>query len=617
VFKQHERPFSTRLFLLYVICSLVAIFYIPTLVPLRPTASDSYIFGYNNRVGIALLLSFVAIGALWTRGLTLRFQPVAISPRIPLKHLMFSLVAVLLMCLAIYLIAGRFGGFGESSYEIDRTWLLTQGKVPYVDFEWPFGVALLYGPLLFHQVLSLSVVHAYYLFWVINCLVGTALLFAVINMVDYPTKYKGLIYFLLFCEWFPAILNMGTHYTLVRYASPLFFLLVIQTMLTGTKNHSRILAAPLSVAFTGILLLISPEIAIAYSFASVCVFLLSMPERNIGAFVALGGLLSALALIFWASIRLHVLDTMKASGGGADSFPIYFAPYILIFFAALFVCGCYVFRRFSQNELHDNTFGLIAYSIPMIAAALGRCDPGHVALNALGIFIASMFYVSGYRNLWKWYRGTFIVFLVVIPAIFGIWSYRSEFMRCAYNIMRQSDSQSWVGRSINYLSREYLSFASPAKQAKWKERLNSHQNVGSTEAVDLSVIYPTWHGGFLAPLGYKPNGFGSYLSKQVDYGHFEAFENANTIDAIREKLMEITSNPTLGLLLPEDFDATCKVDSNAEKRQLGILFAFPYFGRVVHPISARQPLCSYILDRYRLEQAPTLEDFMYGLWVLK
>ena len=56
-------------FLAYVVFSLVAIAFLPTLIPSQPSASDSYLFGYDNRVGIILLLIFVLIGVLVDQGI--------------------------------------------------------------------------------------------------------------------------------------------------------------------------------------------------------------------------------------------------------------------------------------------------------------------------------------------------------------------------------------------------------------------------------------------------------------------------------------------------------------------------------------------------------------------
>jgi len=57
-----------RLFIVYVVCSLAAVFYLPLLVAVAPSTSPSYLFGYNNRAGIALLLTAVVLGAVWAKG---------------------------------------------------------------------------------------------------------------------------------------------------------------------------------------------------------------------------------------------------------------------------------------------------------------------------------------------------------------------------------------------------------------------------------------------------------------------------------------------------------------------------------------------------------------------
>jgi hypothetical protein len=614
---RNDRTFDRRLFLAYIVCSLAAIFYLPSLVPLHPSVSDSYVFAYNNRVGIALLLSLVAIGSVWTKGLNLQLRTTSVSQPLPLKILFYSLLAVMSGCLAMYMLAGRFGGLGESSYFIDRAWLLSQGKIPYLDFEWAYGVSFLYGPIFLQHLLSINIVHAYYLFWIFNWLLGTLLLFTVINMVDYPTNSKRSIFILLFGTAFLAILTMGVNYTFLRYYCPLFFVLVVQKLFNRSGAKSQAYAVLLAVTFTAILLLISPETAIAHAFACVCIFIFSAPSRSSRSIATFAGLLLGLAVVFWAALKTHVLDTLKANSGGADSFPISFAPHILLFFAAIFVCACYVFRQFQERRI-NNTFGLIAFSIPMTAAALGRCDPGHVVLNGLGIFLASMFYISNHRTAWKWYRAAFIVVLIILPTISGTWFYLPSLARCGFNILSESDHGSQISRSLTYLGRKYIEdFASPAKRAKREKTLENAQHMGVPKTIDFSRIYPTWHGTFLAPLGYKPNGLGTYLSNQIDYGHFEGLENANTVDAIHIKLTEIKSHPEKALLLPDRFENSCQVNIPAERQMMSVVFAFPYFGKAVHPESVRQPICSYIFARYRLEQAPTLQNFSYGLWVAK
>jgi hypothetical protein len=596
---------------------LAAIFYLPSLVPLAPSVSDSYVFGYNNRAGIVLLLLLVAIGSVWTKGLNLELRTTGVSQPIPLKTLIVSLIAVLFGCLAMYMLAGRFGGFGESSYQIDHVWMLSQGKIPYANFEFAYGASFLYCPLLLRHLLPINLVQAYYLFWILNWLLGTLLLYATINMVDYSTTSKSSIFLLIYGAGFFYILTMGTNYTLLRFTCPLFFILVIHKLFNRSGGKWQIYAVLLAVVFTITLLLISPEIAIAYAFACMCIFLLSSQCRSTRSFALFAGLLLTFAVVLWAALKLHVLDTLKAIGGGAFNFPISLAPHILLFFAAIFVCSCYVFLRFSERRTDDNTIGLIAFSIPMIAAALGRCDPGHVFWNGEGIFLASMFYVSNHTIAWKWYRAAFVIVMLILQSLSTAWLYTPSIARVGLNSLGESSNNSTISRSLTYIGRKYIgAFASPTKRAKWEKKL-ANGDLAAPDRIDLTSLYPSWHGTFLAPFGYKPNGIGTYLSDQIDYGYYDGLADAFTVDTIHAKLAEIEHHPDKALLLPDHFEDNCKINIPAERLEISALFVFPYLGRAVHPESIDRPICDYIIGRYILEEGPTPHNFGYGLWVAK
>src|SRR5262245_13525172 len=72
-----------RWFVPYVFIAMAAIFYLPRLVPTAPSASDSYLFGYNNGAGIVLLLIFVALGAVLSRGFNLQARTNSRSGALP------------------------------------------------------------------------------------------------------------------------------------------------------------------------------------------------------------------------------------------------------------------------------------------------------------------------------------------------------------------------------------------------------------------------------------------------------------------------------------------------------------------------------------------------------
>jgi hypothetical protein len=615
---------------LYAVVSLTAILYVPYFFSPRPSASDSYVFGYNNRLGVILLLFFSVAGAIWTRGCGLNLRPASPTKNVSFKTLWVCVGITLTGCIAMILYAGRFGGMLESSYEIDRVWLLSQGKAPYVDFEWPFGTFSLYGPLWLSQLLHLSIPQAYNLFWMLASVAGIGLLFAAVNLVDYPGEHKTAIFLLFFASTLTSIVEMGTHYTLVRYACPLLFILILYKMGSRGERPSVPIrtqtgTAILALCFTACLLLLSPEMAIAHAFA--CVFLF-FPRWSAVSPIPMRptlylSMLAGLVAIFGIAFKAHVFDTLLASGGGADSFPIPFSSAVLFFFAVVFVCACAMVERWSQPTLNDNSVALILVSIPLLAAALGRCDPGHMLFNGMGLVLAASFYFSSLPKLWKFYRNCFFAFMIFIPGISAIWRFAPAMGGVALRTLAEDSlpghSKGLIAKTATFA---VLHMPPSAMKTKQLARLQTIQLLVVPQTIDFAAIYPGTDASgptavFQAPFGYKPNGVGSYLSDRIDYGYYEGVENANTPAAVGRKISELAAHPERALLLQEHFTDACELDPHAERHEISVLFFFPYTARVSHSENLHQPLCSYISDHYVLVQPAALENFRYGLWVPK
>jgi hypothetical protein len=610
--------FDKRLFSVYVACGLLAIFYLPYKVPLSPSVSPSYIFGYNNQAGVAFLLLFVVVGALWTKGLNLQFQAEGDSQPVPKSTLVVSLVAVLAGCAFMWVIAGWVGGFNESGYAINRVSLLAIGKMPYVDFEFAYGALFLYGPVFLEHLLRINILQAYYLFWTLNCLLGTLLLYAVVNMINYPTRRKKAIFLLLwFAGLFSSVFSMGIHGTYLRFTCPLFFVLVVDKLYHHAGSHSKIYAAALAVVFTVILLFISPETAIAHAFACACIFLLYSGGRSVGSLTLPAGLMVALAVVLWFALKLPMMDTLKAFSSGANSLPIAFAPHILLFITVLFVCTCYLVRRYLDSQLHDNTIGLIAYSFAMVFAALGRCDPYHVLLAEQGVFLASLFYASNCTVSWKWYRDAFVTIPIILAACTYFWFCLPDMARLGMSFLSQTDSNSTAGKALTSAGKVYIAAFGGDKRARWEAKFEGLRLSAATQRIDLESVYPSWHGGFLAPFGYAPTVFSTYFSERIDFGYYDGFINATTEGSVDRIIAEIHAQPQRALLVPEYFENYCKVDAPPIRRMISTLNAFPYFGKEVHEATLHQPLCDYIVENYRIEALPGEWNFGYGLWVRK
>ena len=323
---------------LFAVACVAAILYVPYFVPQAPVASASYVFGYNNRAAVVLLVVFCAWGAIWKKGCGLKLLPAGRPAKMPRSVLWVCLAIRLAACVAMVPLVGRAGGFAESHYDIDRIWLLAQGKTPYVGFEWPFGALLLYGPLWLGHLLRCGIGGGYYVFWTAASVGGVAILYAIIDRLDYATTRKTSIFLLLFVTFLPSVLGMGAHYTLLRFATPFYCILVVYGM--AAEPGRRWLAAALAAGFTAMLLTISPEMAMAHCFAC-CVLLF---PRRVGARaatlpgLAYAAMLAAFAGVFALAGKLHVLDTLIASGGGRQLSDSTFLPGAVLLCGGVCVC---------------------------------------------------------------------------------------------------------------------------------------------------------------------------------------------------------------------------------------------------------------------------------------
>ena len=571
-----KRP-GKGLLVAYFALSLFAIFYIPYFFPVRPSTSDSYIFGYNNSVGILLVLLLVSIGATWTKGFNFNFTPSGPSSKVSQKYLWLGLAIELAACIGMWLGVLRYGPLGELVYPASRVWLLSQGKHPFTDFEWSYGSGLLYGPKWIAFFLHINVFDAYFLFWTMISVFSIVLLYATINLIDFPSRHKTKIFLVFTACAVLGVPNMGTYYALLRYICALYFILHIYRLnRRSLRLAARIRVGILAVAFAVILSWISPEVTIAFVFASaVCLF----PTRSALSLAKQFGIyfatLISFAGVFAYGFISHSFDAVLDKGQGSTSFPIISAPSTLLFLASLFVCACYVVQRASRAEIQDNTIALIIFSVPMTAAALNRCDPGHLLLNGMGILLAVLFYASASERMWRFFYRSFIVcFFVISPAL-----------------------------GIAGLIHLFLQPARPRFPA-----------VASLRSLYPTKTNPGGDGMFQAPFGYWPEASGFFVSPEIDYGYYKDVLNACSRESYRRKIAELAQHPDRDLLLRKGVLGVCEVHDHTERVSVSMVLDFPYAARVVHHESVRKPLCDFIRDHYVLAVPATPENFYYELW---
>ena len=328
--------------------------------------------------------------------------------------------------------------------------------------------------------------------------------------------------------------------------------------------------------FCALLVLSSPETAVAFVFASGCVVLFCRPIPLSRKATAATLLVALYGVIFGAALKLHVLDAMLADGGGAISFPIVPGLTILIYFAGLFITACWLYRAFLNGMTEDATLGLLFYSVPMIAAALGRCDPSHVFWNGLATFLTSLLYVSPFRRAWLVYVALFLLFAFIAPDV-------SEF-----NLF--------------------------VPQLRSAQNLDAHPQARPSERA-IEAFLASWNGSYVAPFGFRPDGFGTYHSPRIEYGAYEDLIDVSTAHSVGKKVSEMSADPSRALILPYHYGEYCITHLGSERQYLATLFLSPYIGKVAHREFVRQPICRYIDDHYKVLIEPSGETWSYGIWI--
>lgn len=619
---------------LFAVVAVAAVLYVPYLVPQAPSGSSSWLFGYNNRAAVVLTVFFALCAAVWTKGDVIVEPGPAPAQRLPKSVLWASLLITAIACAAIYVLVAGPGSFAESGYNIHRIWLLSLSKRPYLDFEWPFGPAQLYVPLWFHRVFPMEIPTAAFLYWGLTAIAGEALLFASVNLIDFPTQQKKQIFFLLFAATLPFLVFTGAQYTVFRYAAPLYCALKIfdsARQAQGTNAWLRLLA--LAWLFDAGLFLLSPEMATAFSFA-VLALLLPVPRKNalwpktpVLLYVVL---LAGLAALFLCAQHLHEMDTAKASAQGQESLPIVLSVVLLFTFWQIALCFCVAYRTWRGLRPLDNSIAAVLVAVPLLPAALGRADFVHMLENCLGMTVAALAYASTSKKLWRYFAGAYLLMWVYYVISFGA-NLRNGIVMAENRALRVPYAPTAATTVVDRLDHFVYTHLPAGFRAAQIRKLEQAQRPAMPDHIDFSALYPGAdlrpNGVLMAPLGYDPQRVRSfYLSPQVDYGYYRGDENGKILESMARRIDELKAHPERGVLLPGfkvysvigDNVEDCRYsDVKAARKELEKLALAPYWRRPAHIDNPFWQFCSYVLANYDKAYGPTPQNGGYELWTPK
>jgi hypothetical protein len=282
-----------------------------------------------------------------------------------------------------------------------------------------------------------------------------------------------------------------------------------------------------------------------------------------------------IALLITADGKLGAFSTIKSFASGGYNFPVIPAPHILLLFATVFLCACYIAECLSTGRFRSNSFLLLLVSIPLLSASMGRCDPAHVLFDILGAFIFCMLRISNNHLLWKWYRLAFVITFIVLFSFTSLLFYANN-----------------VSRAV-------------ASHFRSKELPDASK--------DFSSLPPQLKGTAQIPFAY----FASHNPTGLEGGYYFGLVSAVDTHAVALKISELANNPDRDLVLPADFDGHCQSRPDESRWLIRVLFAYPFNGKAVHPQNIYAPLCDYIDANYSLKVPPQPASFNYGIWTRK
>ena len=597
------------------VCALTLslLLWLPYRFPVAPSVSDSYLFGFNNHVGLVVVLAFALAVAFCTR--TWTYTPPGDSSAflLPRSYLYGSLGVMLLASGALCLPVIKLAGIEESIYLVDRVKLVIEGHRPGTDFEFAYGPMLLYGPAWLARVLALSAAGAYGLFWVMLNLSGVAMLYATLQGIDAPFRLRRPAFLFFVVVALANLLSTGINYSLFRFASPCFFALVVYRLLDRTVSPWARPLGILAVAPSyALLLTVSPELALAFG-CGLCLFLLLFydlrPWRTMASFLAMVALL---ALTTWAASTLQVFATLNAFRTGGYNFPILPAPHIVLLLLALAVVSAYLLQRLRLHR-PDALVTLTLVSAGSVVGAFGRCDPVHVFLDPLGCWIAAFVVAGSFDRFGSMFlRATFCVF-VLLDAPPSLYGSAANLAKAAIPTIFANEPENSNTRLDRFIEERSAKIFGPGKaQGKLAElRFVAHHQ----GTIDLDRLYGDAPGTiFAAPFGFAPSHSGTFHTPQVDPGFYFGLENVLTPEAVQHKVAELAKHPERPLLMLATQENSCALDPQQERQAISSLFFYPYRAAARNPGSILEPVCTYIRTHYRVAVPASPEHFGYSLW---
>lgn len=414
---------------IYIFIGIIAIclaLSIPLLFPYHnPTVSMSFDVGFNNKVGLIILiifsLFFVAAGFFSHNSekeecIKLLNKKTQISNKVTICTISVTCLFFFLYCLfcSPYILY-----MGEGSYFTLHVYDTLMGLRPYEDFVYYYGPFSIYFPLIISKILPfLSIESSYVISLALTQIVCLYITKDILNYFNLQLKDKQIIYILIAISFFPY--SMGYNSCLLRYVlSPWIILKIIEL----TKRKDDVFRLICFVIISSIVtFLVSPEIWLIYNFCLILYLLVDgvIQKNHTNYYICLVTL-----IIFTSFFKSFpsIFTVIADFSSGCNNFPFVPSIAFIFFTISIFIIAFNIGIKFKHIISNYRLLFFLLSCLSTIPAALGRTDTIHIVYNGwLVVLIAYVIISSKYHWAKKWSLVlTIIFFLSHVP--FNLYSY--------------------------------------------------------------------------------------------------------------------------------------------------------------------------------------------------
>lgn len=574
-------------FLIYIVwvttvfCSIT----IPLLFPNNDqTVSMSFDVGFNNRIGLAIIVFFSI--AFFLFSFLRRHTPANNEINLFAKSsnsnnaiFLSTIVSTALLFLLYSIFCSPYILYmGEGSYFTLHVYDTLMGLTPYKDFVYYYGPFSIYFPVVIYKILPFLGIEASYVFSL--ALTQIFCLFIAkdfLSIFTISNKTRGYILILIAISFFPY--SMGFNSCLIRYVlAPWLFVKLVNVFYSKGHLLSKIIFLFVSNSIT---LLVSPEVWIIYSVISFLFLIIdTIIRKEYSQTWAILLMIVSCVILYYSFPSLFIVISDFSSG--CNNFP--FVPsfaFLLLILSILVVAGHigYLLKNCIDNYIVILFYLICLSSIP---AALGRADPIHIVYNGwLVVLLAFNICISKYQKQIKVsYCLVSIFFLIHIP--FNVISYGHIYIKEFLATLYENNASVFENCSfININNKEKIK-----RIVKYKKELPFKMN--KKERVTMPIMTNNFYYLHLRNMGIYCNTY------------FPKIWFSATNKNVKRMISEMNDKDIDCILLPADWQSFIAPDN---KHNSLLFLCPPIFENKRNGNFVYKPLFDYIENNYVLVES--------------